>query len=93
MAAAHKPFIKSDKLGRICGIYWMDDPSRRTPQEFKETLNMFQGRQLVTNLRDCFDYLKLSIAKQGGSQEAAEALTNLHYKWNGSWRYQDVDAQ
>ena len=82
----HKPYIKADKLGRICSIYWGDSGSFVTPEEFKETLNMFRGRQIKSSLKDCFDYLKLSLRKQEGDKEAIDELQNLHYMWNHSWR-------
>lgn len=80
--AAHKPFIKADKLGRICSIYWADSNSDVTPDEFKETLNMFGGRQIKKYLRDCLDYLHLSLLKQGGDVDAEKEMEIIHKNWN-----------
>lgn len=78
----HRPKILSDKLGRIYAIVWEDNNDHVTPEEFKETLNMFRGRQSTTSLYDCFAYLKLSLAKQAGDQKASKELDLLHYQWN-----------
>lgn len=78
----HKPFIKADKLGRICSIYWKDAKSDVTPEEFKETLNMFRGRQIRTSLKECLDYLHLSLAKQRGDVEAIKQMNQIHKSWN-----------
>ena len=80
---AHRPFIKKDKLNRICSIYWSDAESDVTPQEFKETLNMFRGRQLSKDtLYECRNYLFLSLAKQQGDTEAEKEINNIHLSWN-----------
>lgn len=88
MAKQHRPFIKTDKLGRICAIYWNDSNSQVTPPEFKETLNMFNGRQLGLCLKECLLYLNLSLAKQDGDEEAAKEMSRIHYMWNHE---QDID--
>ena len=80
--AKHVPFIKADKLGRICSIYWADAITNVTPPEFKEALNMFRGRQLKTNVIQCLDYIKLVRLKDAGDEEAINELSNLHYEWN-----------
>lgn len=77
----HKPYIKSDKLNRIYTIVWGD--TDQTPEEFKETINMFRGRQMTkANMQECFEYLKLSLLKQEGDKEAADQLTEIHKSWN-----------
>lgn len=86
--AKHRPFIKADKLGRICAIYWQDSNSMITPPEFKETLNMFNGRQLSLYVKDCLNYLNLSLAKQEGDEEASKEIDRIHYMWNHE---QDID--
>lgn len=85
----HRPRIKTDKLDRICSIYWADAESDVTPEEFKETLNMFRGRQLrahideeTTVLQECLKYLHLSLAKQQGDVNAEKEMSNIHKKWN-----------
>lgn len=78
----NKPYIKADKLGRICAIYYKGDKSLQTPEEYKAALNMFRGRQIKTNLKECIDYIQLSTLAQGGSVEAQKALSQLHYDWN-----------
>ena len=84
-----RPKIKTDKLDRICSIYWADSDSNVTPEEFKETLNMFRGRQLrahineeTTVLQECLKYLHLSLAKQQGDVNAEKEMANIHKKWN-----------
>lgn len=72
--------IRADKLGRIYAI--TEEDSYITPMEFKETLNMFRGRQLKTNAKECIKYLKLSLAKQKGDYEAERELNNIHKSWN-----------
>lgn len=75
-----KPFVKKDKLGRICAILYKG--STTTPDELKPTLNMFQGRQLKTSLSECLYYAELSLAAQQGDEEAEKELNYLHYNWN-----------
>lgn len=74
--------ILADKLGRIYAI--TNDESHNTPQEYKETLNMFRGRQLKTNLKQCKHYLELSLKAQKGNEEASRELTEIHRNWNWS---------
>lgn len=78
----NKPYIKADKLGRICAITYKGDFSGNIPEEYKPALNMFRGRQIKTSLKDCLDYIQLSTLAQGGSVEAKKALDQLHYDWN-----------
>lgn len=75
-----KPFVKADKLGRICEI--TNNNGQTTPPEFKETLNMFRGRQLKTSLKECLMYLKLSLQKQEGDLDAEEEINKIHRSWN-----------
>ena len=85
----HKPWIKADKLGRIYNIVWLDNPTVKTPECFKDALNHFRGRQMKANLPELLKYIKLSLVAQSNEPEAAEAakeITNIHYKWNNSWR-------
>lgn len=77
-----RPKILEDNLGRIYAIVWEDNNNYVTPEEFKETLNMFRGRQLRTSLQDCLVYLKLSLAKQAGDINAEKEMDLLHYQWN-----------
>lgn len=78
----HRPKILADKLERIYAIVWEDNNNYVTPEEFKETLNMFRGKQLRTSLQDCLTYLKLSLAKQAGDIDAEKEMDLLHYQWN-----------
>lgn len=78
----HRPKVLGDKLGRIYAIIWEDSNNFVTPEEFKETLNMFRGRQLKISLQDCLAYLKLSLAKQTGDSDAVKEMNLLHYQWN-----------
>lgn len=78
---AHYPFIKKDKLGRICSIVWSDSNSSVTPEEFKPALNMFQGRQFKTALSECKEYIKLTLRQQAG-EDVSEELYNIHRSWN-----------
>ena len=81
--AKHRPFIKADKLNRICSIYWEDSTPYVTPEEFKPTLNMFQGQQLTRGImRECLNYLHTSLLAQAGNAEAIETLDSIHKLWN-----------
>ena len=84
MAAKHRPYIKADKLNRICSIYWEDSITPYvTPEEFKPTLNMFQGQQLTREtVRECLNYLHTSLLAQAGNAEAIETLDSIHILWN-----------
>ena len=77
-------YIKADKLGRIYAIVEKKD-SNTTPPMFKATLNMFRGRQLKSNLKECLNYLYTSIAAQDGSKEAQKELEAIHYRWNNNY--------
>lgn len=74
-------YVKADKLHRIYTIT-ENSSSNIVPEEYKPTLNMFRGRQIETNLKDCLKYLKISLAAQSGDEEAEKELRRIHYTWN-----------
>lgn len=78
-----KIFLHYDKLDRLYGLsYSMKDSA--TPDELKETLNMFRGQQKSKGTyRSVIKYALLSLKGD------KEALTNYHYGINNSWRYDE----
>lgn len=79
-------FIKRNNRNGICDILDNDRKSETYGKRldvYKDTLNHFQGRQLTkASLKECIDYLHISIAAQGGSKEAQQELDRIHYLWN-----------
>ena len=82
-----KVTIRFDKLNRIYAIVWSDEKNFVTPEELKEALNMFRGRQKTSkNIKECLEYVKNVINKNSeNSDTAAQAEKNLetiHVMWN-----------
>jgi hypothetical protein len=76
-----KVYIHVDKLNRICGIY--PRGKSNTPEEYKPTLNMFQGRQFTQkSKKELLDYLDLSLDFQSGNVNAQKELDRINYEWN-----------
>lgn len=75
-------YIKVNKNSQICGI-WEYRTSGFTPEKYKPTLNMFQGRPYNKKIREIIqNYLSVSVAAQEGSTDAKKELKRIHYLIN-----------